>query len=137
MSDDKPIPFPVPTPPEPKSPAEMHAIKLNVAVRHLYGTALTMCRLTDGGLSDAPRILIAAAAHSVSTLLERMVNLEKTIETIDQGDRFLAMATLDKLAIDLNETVRDLEMALRETLDNLHTVVAAEDEPAPPAPKTH
>lgn len=122
---------------------QQHARMLDIAVRHLYGTALTLCRLTGGNMSDVPRILVAAGAHSVQSLLEKLALQQRTIERLDAGDnrRQAMVDSANNLAGDLSMTMNDFEGALIEALGNMKELrelepdgsmpVEAGDEPAP------
>ena len=137
MSDETP---PVVDPAEQRRrQAEHHAKMLDHAVRHLYGAALTMSRLTGGTIADAPRLLVAAATQGVASLIEKIVNLEKYLEATpaDAPKRVELLQQLDNYAKDLSQTIVDFDAALTEALTNLRNMEAAENEPPPPAPTTH
>ncbi len=139
MSDEKkPLDFPT-TPAAAEGAAKAreaevahHAKMLDIAVRHLYGTALTVCRLTGGNMSDVPRILVAAGAHSVQSLIEKLAAMQKAIDNLptDHPHRDSMVTAANTMAGDLDQTMSDFEGALTEALVNMQSLRTVDEEPA-------
>lgn len=97
---------------------------LDLCVRHLYATALLLCRITGGNVQDVPRILVAAGAHSVQSLLEKLGNQQTYLEKLEPGDPMIprvAHAT-NVMAGDLAQSLDDFERALLEALSSVKDI---------------
>ena len=110
---------------------QAHQRMLDLAVRHLYGTALTLCRLTGGTLSDVPRILVATGEHSVQSLIEKLAAQQKRLESLppEHAGRDGLIAATTMMADDLTQTMNDFEGALIQALANMKSLRELEEEP--------
>lgn len=128
MRADEPVPTPETTDADELAERRRRQM-LDLAVRHLYGTALTLCRLTGGALSDVPRILVAASAHSVTTLIDKLALQQQRLADLGPDDptRGVIERSSVTLAADVNQTVEDFEAALVEALTNLKALQTPEE----------
>ncbi len=111
-------------------------VKLERSIRHLYSSAVNAAANAGMQTHDAPRLLVAAAAHGITFLIERIGSVQVALEGIKDSTaagvddtRANLTAQLDKMATDLSRTMQEFELALHEGMQSLRQMRDAEDEP--------